>query len=59
MEDKLLLFEDIAMDADSSKSMNKGNFKAILEFRALGAPILHEHLKEVLKMPNTDIIISV
>lgn len=34
------------MDADSSKSVNKGNFKAILEFRALGDSILQEHLKE-------------
>ena len=36
-------------DADSSKSTNKGNFNAILEFRALGDPILQEHLKESAK----------
>ena len=34
------------MDADSSKSINKDNFKAILEFRAIGDPMLQEHLKE-------------
>ena len=37
------------MDADSSKSINKGNFKAILEFRAIGDPMLQEHLKEGVK----------
>ena len=31
-------------DADSSLSTNKGNFKAILEYRALGDPVLHQHL---------------
>jgi len=30
-------------DADSPKSMNKGNFKAILEFKALGDFILQKH----------------
>ena len=33
-------------DADSSQSTNKGNFKAILEFRALGDPLLQKHLVE-------------
>lgn len=48
MESKTLLFK-LGHAADSSKSTNKGNFKAILEFRALGDPILQEHHKESAK----------
>ena len=33
-------------DAGPSESINKGNFKAILNFRALGDPLLQKHLKE-------------
>ena len=33
-------------DADSSQATNKGNYKAILEFRALGDPQLQKHLVE-------------
>ena len=33
-------------DADSSEAINKGNFKAILHFRALGDPLLQKHLME-------------
>ena len=33
-------------DSNSSQVVNKGNFKAILEFRALGDPQLQKHLLE-------------
>ena len=33
-------------DADSPEAINKGNFKAILDFRALGDPLLQKHLME-------------
>ena len=41
------------VDADSSNSTKKSNFKAILEFRALGDPILQEQLKESAKIHST------
>ena len=42
-------------DANSSESKNKGNLKAILEFRALGDQMLQKHLTLDLKMPNTPV----
>ena len=42
-------------DANSSESKNKGNFKAILEFRALGDQMLQKHLTLGPKMPNTPV----
>ena len=33
-------------DSNSSQAVNKGNFKAILEFKALGDPQLQKHLLE-------------
>ena len=33
-------------DCNASKSLNKGNFKAVLEFRALGDSILQNHLTD-------------
>ena len=47
-------------DANSQpKGLNKGNFKAILEFRALGDPVLQEHLasgpkKCIIKFKDTE-----
>ena len=42
-------------DANSSESKNKGNLKAILEFRALGDQMLQKHLILGPKMPNTPV----
>ena len=39
-------------DANFSESKNKGNFKAILEFRALGDQMLQKYLTLGPKMPN-------
>ena len=39
-------------DANSSQSANKGNYKALLDFRALGDQLLQKHLKVGAKMLN-------
>jgi len=45
-------------DANSSKSLKKGNFKAILEFRALGNLILQQHLTDGAKIMTQNEAIS-
>ena len=40
-------------DASTSAAHNKGNFKAILEYRALGDQLLHKHLALGPKIHNT------